>query len=97
MRSGHCRNCREVKRLDLSEVVLTLKAAGIDDIINVPWLEKPDPKALERAEMLLEDLGAIHGGGVPSPRHDDAARGGGTPPPKNSTTTDVGRRMLRVS
>ncbi|MBI5422591.1 MAG: ATP-dependent helicase HrpB [Opitutae bacterium] len=51
----------EVKRLDLAEVVLTLKAAGIDDIANFPWLEKPEPKALERAEMLLEDLGALHG------------------------------------
>ncbi len=51
----------EVKRLDLAEVVLTLKAAGIDDIFNFPWLEKPEPKALERAETLLEDLGALHG------------------------------------
>jgi ATP-dependent helicase HrpB len=51
----------EVKRLDLAEVVLTLKAAGIDDIYNFPWLEKPEPKSLERAETLLEDLGALHG------------------------------------
>lgn len=51
----------EVKRLDLAEVVLTLKAAGIDDVYNFPWLEKPEPKALERAETLLEDLGALHG------------------------------------
>jgi ATP-dependent helicase HrpB len=51
----------EVKRLDLAEVVLTLKAAGIDDIYNFPWLEKPEPRALERAETLLEDLGALHG------------------------------------
>jgi ATP-dependent helicase HrpB len=50
----------EVKRLDLAEVVLTLKASGIDDIYNFPWLEKPEPKALERAETLLEDLGALH-------------------------------------
>jgi ATP-dependent helicase HrpB len=49
----------EVKRLDLSEVVLTLKASGIDDIANFPWLEKPDPRALERAEALLADLGAV--------------------------------------
>jgi len=53
----------EVKRLDLSEVVLTLKAAGIDDIASFPWLERPEPKALERAESLLEDLGALHGPG----------------------------------
>ena len=51
----------EVKRLDLSEVVLTLKAAGIDDIHRFPWLEKPETKALERAEGLLEDLGALLG------------------------------------
>jgi len=53
----------EVKRLDLAEVVLTLKAAGIVNIANFPWLEKPDPKALERAETLLADLGAVAAGG----------------------------------
>jgi ATP-dependent helicase HrpB len=55
----------EVKRLDLAEVVLTLKASGIDDVFSFPWLEKPDPKALERAESLLADLGAL--GARPSP------------------------------
>ncbi len=77
----------EVKRLDLAEVVLTLKAAGIDDIAAFPWLEKPEPKSLERAEMLLEDLGAV-GRGVPDePQPTGMAR--------PATITDVGRRMLR--
>jgi len=49
----------EVKRLDLAEVVLTLKASGIDDVTDFPWLEKPENKALERAEALLADLGAL--------------------------------------
>jgi ATP-dependent helicase HrpB len=49
----------EVKRLDLAEVVLTLKASGIDDVAHFPWLEKPDAKGLERAENLLADLGAL--------------------------------------
>src|SRR3954467_6525883 len=49
----------EVKRLDLAEVVLTLKASGIDDIHAFPWLEKPEARALERAEALLTDLGAV--------------------------------------
>src|SRR5436190_8901645 len=49
----------EVKRLDLAEVVLTLKASGIDDIASFRWLEPPDPRALERAEQLLVDLGAL--------------------------------------
>jgi ATP-dependent helicase HrpB len=85
----------EVKRLDLSEVVLTLKAAGIDDVTNFPWLEKPEPKALERAEMLLEDLGALHGvgRGVPAePRSTDGSPGTVRP---TLTITDVGRKMLR--
>ncbi len=51
----------EVKRLDLAEVVLTLKASGIDDVFAFPWLEKPEARALERAEVLLADLGALAG------------------------------------
>ena len=49
----------EVKRLDLSEVVLTLKASGIEDAAGFRWLEPPDPRALARAEQLLVDLGAV--------------------------------------
>jgi ATP-dependent helicase HrpB len=53
----------EVKRLDLSEVVLTLKAAGIADVVGFNWFERPDPRGLERAESLLADLGALTGAG----------------------------------
>jgi len=53
----------EVKRLELSEVVLTLKAAGIVDIAGFDWFEKPDPRGIERAESLLADLGALAGPG----------------------------------
>jgi ATP-dependent helicase HrpB len=49
----------EVKRLDLAEVVLTLKAAGVEDLRKFRWLEAPEEKALSHAEELLEDLGAI--------------------------------------
>jgi ATP-dependent helicase HrpB len=49
----------EVKRLDLSEVVLTLKAAGIEDLRKFRWLEKPDEISLTHAEELLADLGAL--------------------------------------
>ncbi len=79
----------EVKRLDLAEVVLTLKASGIDDIHNFPWLEKPEPKALERAETLLEDLGAL--GGRRAPRG-DSPRLEGT---DHLKITDLGRKMLK--
>ena len=49
----------EVKRLDLSEVILTLKAGGVNDLTTFRWLEAPDPRALKRAETLLVDLEAI--------------------------------------
>ncbi len=49
----------EVKRLDLSEAILTLKASGVNDVKAFRWLEAPDTRALERAETLLTDLGAI--------------------------------------
>ena len=49
----------EVKRLDLAEVILNLKAAGISEVKQFPWLEEPHPKSLERAIELLEDLTAI--------------------------------------
>ena len=50
----------EVKRLDLAEVVLTLKASGVEDIAGFRWLEPPDARSLDRAETLLKDRGALH-------------------------------------
>ena len=95
----------EVKRLDLAEVVLTLKASGIDDVHGFPWLEKPEAKALERAETLLADLGALKPVGAPlrreehAPPQDDGsfvAGGGETSRRKAAPTiTELGRKMLR--
>lgn len=81
----------EVKRLDLSEVVLTLKASGIDDVFAFPWLEKPEVKSLERAEMLLADLGAIgsNAGGLPLNSEGQGRDARAT------SITEIGRKMLR--
>jgi ATP-dependent helicase HrpB len=49
----------EIKRLDLAEVVLTLKAAGVDDLRAFRWLEAPNEQSLLHAEELLTDLGAL--------------------------------------
>lgn len=49
----------EIKRLDLAEVVLTLKAAGVEDLRRFRWLEPPEEQALTHAEELLTDLGAL--------------------------------------
>src|SRR5262252_1134681 len=49
----------EIKRLDLAEVVLTLKAAGVENLRKFRWLEPPDEQSLAHAEELLTDLGAL--------------------------------------
>jgi ATP-dependent helicase HrpB len=49
----------EIKRLDLAEIVLTLKAAGVDDLRKFRWLEPPNEQSLVHAEELLLDLGAL--------------------------------------
>jgi len=71
----------EVKRLDLSEVVLTLKASGINDLRTFRWLEPPEEQALAHAEELLTDLGAL------STDH-------GTRTTEHALITAIGRKML---
>ncbi|KXU35827.1 helicase [Cephaloticoccus primus] len=96
----------EVKRIDLAEVVLTLKASGIDDLVGFNWIEAPSPDALARAERLLEDLGALSraranasaGGG--GDRGDSGGNPRGTEEGAASANTfpqitALGRQMLR--
>jgi ATP-dependent helicase HrpB len=61
------RELPEVKRLDLAEAILTLKASGVTDPGTFRWLEAPDGPALDRAERLLRDLGAVDSAGAISP------------------------------
>jgi len=49
----------EIKRVDLAETILTLKAIGVADIHTFPWVESPEEKSLQRSIVLLQDLGAI--------------------------------------
>lgn len=49
----------EIQRLDLSEALLDLHAAGLTDPRTFEWFEAPAHDALERAEDLLRRLGAI--------------------------------------
>jgi ATP-dependent helicase HrpB len=53
------RNTPEIQRADLAEIVLLLHSLGIRKAAEFDWLDKPDPAAVERAETLLETLGAI--------------------------------------
>ncbi len=49
----------EVHRADLAETALELHAAGVADLNSFDWFEAPPPSALEAAESLLAQLGAI--------------------------------------
>ena len=49
----------EVRRVDLAEAVLLLKAAGVSEIRDFRWFDAPAEESLTRAERLLHDLGAL--------------------------------------
>lgn len=97
----------EVQRLDLAEVVLTLKAAGVEDLHSFRWLEHPGNQRLAHAEELLLDLGALEQGGTGGPPVSEL-RGStenlnpsGTPLAQSDRQiasppliTELGRRML---
>jgi ATP-dependent helicase HrpB len=69
----------EVKRLDLAEVALMLKAVGVGNLRKFRWLEPPEEQALAHAEELLADLGAL-------------AKAAG--PDQQLSITPLGRKML---
>ncbi len=54
----------EIKRLDLTQTLLELRAAGVRDL---EWLEPPNPASLQAAETLLTRLGAFDAEGSVTP------------------------------
>jgi ATP-dependent helicase HrpB len=82
----------EVKRLDLSEVVLTLKASGVEDLRKFRWLEPPEEQALAHAEELLTDLGALQEARAARPPGDESVNEGRRA--ACAPITPVGRKML---
>ena len=52
----------ELKRVDLARTALELHAFGEKDLTKFGWFEAPEGEALARAELLLQRLGAVHGG-----------------------------------
>ncbi len=94
--SGHLdrpeRNTPEIQRSDLAEVVLLLHSLGVRRAGQFEWLDPPDPQALERAEQLLQILGALR---VQEWKGENETTGVAS---ENATSdlTSVGRQMLRL-
>jgi ATP-dependent helicase HrpB len=84
------RNTPEIQRSDLAEVVLLLHSLGVRKAATFDWLDKPDPQAVERAEKLLQTLGALKTTvqSDPTPAPDEKRQRG--------DFTAIGARMLHL-
>ncbi|KAI9793638.1 MAG: putative ATP-dependent RNA helicase dhr2 [Candelina submexicana] len=60
-------NTPEILRTDLSHAILTLKARGVDDVLDFPFLAPPPRDALEKALLHLYQLSALTETGRISP------------------------------
>lgn len=58
------RDVPEIRRVELSETLLLLKAGGIENLYTFPWFEKPDAAAMEKSLALLRELGALDAAGT---------------------------------
>lgn len=52
-------NTPEILRSDLSQSLLTMKARGVDDIMNFPFLTRPPRDSLEKALLQLFNIQAL--------------------------------------
>lgn len=53
------RTTPEILRCDLSHAILTMKARGVEDVLNFPFLDRPPREALEKALLQLLHLGTL--------------------------------------
>ncbi|KFH41100.1 ATP-dependent RNA helicase-like protein [Hapsidospora chrysogenum ATCC 11550] len=58
----------EILRTDVLGAVLTMKARGIQDVVNFPLMDPPELEAIHKAMLQLHFLGAVdeHGGITPT-------------------------------
>lgn len=79
----------ELKRTNLASVVLTMRAFRLGDIAAFPFIDPPDPRAVNDAVRLLHELGALKEAGK-------AGAAGRRPEDAPDELTRIGRTMARI-
>jgi ATP-dependent RNA helicase DHR2 len=64
----------EILRNDVLGAVLTMKARGIQDVLNFPLMDAPETEATEKALLNLHYLGALNNDGSITPAGETMAR-----------------------
>jgi ATP-dependent helicase HrpA len=64
----------EIRRSNLAAAILRMKALGLSDIENFPFIEPPDSRAIADGFKLLEELNAVDGNGTLTPLGDNLAK-----------------------
>ncbi|GAB3188371.1 ATP-dependent RNA helicase HrpA [Nesterenkonia suensis] len=93
----------EILRTSLASVLLQMSSMGItrtpEELLDFPFVQQPDAKAVTDAVRLLTELGALHPGG----RDNSADRGtdrdtdrGADRPPRRGSITPVGRTLAQL-
>jgi ATP-dependent helicase HrpA len=101
----------EIQRSNLADVILRMKAFGLGDIEDFPFLNAPPAKGVRAGYALLEELGAIRKcrAGSPDPaanvdsekratgdRRPPATRDGAEPTGPEFALTDLGRDLAHL-
>ncbi len=79
----------EILRTNLASVILQMRALGLGDMADFPFVEPPDRRSVKDGIALLEELGALD---PEPPKTDDASHA----PQDANALTPLGRRLARL-
>ncbi len=86
----------EIQRSNLADVILRMKAFGLGDIEEFPFLNAPPAKGIRAGYGLLEELGAIVSSGRAGTSLPAERRGTESAPYHDWLLTDIGRELAHL-
>jgi ATP-dependent helicase HrpA len=85
----------EIQRGNLADVILRMKASGLGDIEDFPFINAPPAKGIRAGYQLLEELGALEHGGRAN-RPGEPRLGEDASPYQQWVLTDLGRELAQL-